>query len=70
MFLAMKSTGCEAEVDAARRAIRLLGGELRETIDYTIPATDVTHRLLVVEKVSPAPKKYPRPFAQMKKQPL
>ena len=70
VFLAMKSTGCEAEVDAARRAIRLLGGELRETIDYTIPATDVTHRLLVVEKVSPAPKKYPRPFPQMKKQPL
>ena len=70
VFLAMKSTGCEAEVDAARRAIRLLGGELRETIDYTIPTTDVTHRLLVVEKVSPAPKKYPRPFPQMKKQPL
>ena len=70
VFLAMKSTGCEAEVDAARRAIRLLGGELRETIDYTIPTTDVTHRLLVVEKVSPTPKKYPRPFAQMKKQPL
>ena len=70
VFLAMKSTGCEAEVDAARRAIRLLGGELRETIDYTIPTTDVTHRLVVIAKVSPTPKKYPRPFAQMKKQPL
>ena len=70
VFLAMKSTGCEAEVDAARRAIRLLGGELRETIDYTIPTTDVTHRLVVIAKVSPTPKKYPRPFAQIKKQPL
>ena len=69
-FLAMKSTNCEGEVADARRAIALLGGELEETIDYTIPTTDVTHRLVVIAKVSPTPKKYPRPFAQMKKQPL
>ena len=70
VFLAMKSTGCEAEVDAARRAIRLLGGALRESLDYVIPGTDVTHRLVVIAKVSPTPKKYPRAFAQIKKQPL
>ena len=70
VFLAMKSTNCEGEVADARRAIALLGGELEETIDYTIPTTDVTHRLVVIAKVSPTPKKYPRPFAQMKKQPL
>ena len=68
--LAMKSTGCEAEVEAAGRAIRLLGGELRESVDYTIPSTDVTHRLVVVAKTAPTPKKYPRAFAQIKKQPL
>ena len=70
VFLAMKSTGCEAEVEAAGRAIRLLGGELRESVDYTIPSTDVTHRLVVIAKVSPTPKKYPRAFSQIKKQPL
>ena len=70
VFLAMKSTGCEAEVDAAGRAIRLLGGALRESLDYVIPGTDVTHRLVVIAKVSPTPKKYPRAFAQIKKQPL
>ena len=70
VFLAMKSTGCEEEVEAARDAIRRLGGRLRESVDYTIPTTAVTHRLLVIEKRSPTPGKYPRPFAQMKKQPL
>ena len=70
VFLAMKSTGCEAEVDAAGRAIRLRGGALRESLDYVIPGTDVTHRLVVIAKVSPTPKKYPRAFAQIKKQPL
>ena len=69
-FVAMKSTGCEAELESARGAIRLLGGALRESVDYAIPATDVTHRLLVIEKTGPTAKKYPRAVAQIKKQPL
>ena len=51
-------------------AIRLLGGSVEDTVDYTIPHTDVTHRVLVIRKVSPTPAKYPRRFAQIKKQPL
>ena len=69
-FLAMKSTGCEAETDAAREAIRRLGGRLGRTADYTIPTTEIPHRVLVIEKIAPTPHKYPRPFAQIKKQPL
>lgn len=69
-FLAMKSTGCEAEVEAARGAIQRLGGRLASAVDYTIPTTDVTHRILVIEKTAPTPRKYPRPYAQIKKQPL
>ena len=43
---------------------------LRKVIDYTIPTTDVVHRVICIEKVAPTPKKYPRRFAQIKKQPL
>ncbi len=70
LFLAMKSTDCGPEVRAAEKAIRLLGGSVEDTVDYTIPHTDVTHRVLVIRKVSPTPAKYPRRFAQIKKQPL
>ena len=70
LFLAMKSTDCGPEVRAAEKAIRLLGGAVEDTVDYTIPHTDVTHRVLVIRKVSPTPAKYPRRFAQIKKQPL
>ena len=69
-FLAMKSTGCEAETEGAQTAIRRLGGTLERVGDYTIPTTDVTHRVLVIRKTAPTAKKYPRPFAQIKKQPL
>ena len=69
-FLAMKSTGCEAETEGAQTAIRRLGGTRERVVDYTIPTTDVTHRVLVIRKTAPTAKKYPCPFAQSKKQPL
>ena len=70
VFIAMKSTDCEEELEAAKPAIKLLGGKTERVVDYTIPTTDVVHRLVVIRKLSPTPAKYPRRFAQMKKQPL
>ena len=38
--------------------------------DYTIPGTDVTHRVVRIRKVRPTPKTFPRAFAKIKKNPL
>lgn len=69
-FLAMKSSHTEAEVKLAKRAIQILGGEIAWMRDYTIPTTEVTHRVICVKKVAETPVKYPRRFAQIKKAPL
>ena len=69
-FLAMKAADSEEEINRSKPAITLLGGRIRKVIDYTIPTTDVVHRVICIEKVAPTPKKYPRRFAQIKKQPL
>ena len=69
-FLAMKSSHSQEETEQAAKAISLLGGTLEAVTDYSIPTTDIVHRLLLIRKVSPTPKKYPRRFAQIKKQPL
>lgn len=69
-FLAMKGPDCDSEIDAALPAIRLLGGEVERRFDYTIPGTDVAHRVVVVKKVSPTPAQYPRRWAKMQKAPL
>ncbi len=69
-FLAMKSSHTEEEIARAKDAISLLGGKIVQVSDYTIPTTEVVHRVVIVEKLSPTPKKYPRRFAQIKKQPL
>lgn len=69
-FLAMKGPECQEELDRAARAIPTLGGVLKGCYDYRIPHTDITHRVVVVEKVSPTPKGYPRRWARMQKSPL
>ena len=69
-FLAMKSTGSDHELEDAAHAIKLLGGRVVRTEDYTIPGTEVTHRLIVIEKLAPTLKGYPRRWAKMQKEPL
>lgn len=70
VFLAMKSVGSAEELQHAKRGIEMLGGTIEKTEDYTIPGTDVTHRVIFIKKISQTPKKYPRPFAKIKKNPL
>ena len=70
LFIAMKSTDCGEELSSAEAAIAKLGGALQPVIDYAIPGTDVTHRLIVIRKIRPTPKGYPRRFTKIRKTPL
>ena len=69
-FLSMKSVDSDQELDQAAHAIKLLGGRVRDVKDYAIPGADVTHRLVIVEKVAPTLKGYPRRWAKIQKAPL
>ena len=69
-FLAMKGTDCDAELDAARPAIHELGGEVEQCVDYDIPHTDVTHRVVLVKKKASTPSQYPRKWVKIQKNPL
>lgn len=69
-FLAMKGTDCERELDAALPAIQILGGRVEDCFDYQIPHTNVTHRVILIEKSAPSPEKYPRRWTKIQKSPL
>lgn len=69
-FLAMKSTGSNQELADAAHAVKLLGGKVVQVEDYPIPGTEITHRLIVVEKLAPTLKGYPRRWAKIQKEPL
>jgi 16S rRNA (guanine527-N7)-methyltransferase len=67
-FLAMKGATADEELREAENAIETLGGRVLETKRF--PVGDALHAVVIVEKVRPTPKAYPRAFAKIKKNPL
>ena len=66
----MKSVESGEEVQSGQNAVKRLGGRLLKPHDYPIPGTEVTHRLVGVEKTAPTPKGLPRSWGKIKKSPL
>ena len=69
-FVAMKGPEVTAELQEAEKGIRLLGGAPAQVAPYPVPGTELRHNAVIVEKIAETPKKYPRKWGQMKKQPL
>jgi len=68
--IAQKGEDPAAEVEAARKAIAALGGQVREVIPAAVPGLDAARYLVVLEKVAPTPAKYPRRPGMPAKRPL
>ena len=69
-FVAYKATGADEEIEASKTAIRVLGGEIKETAHFIIKDTDYARVLISIEKVKNTPKKYPRSGGKPSKNPL
>lgn len=67
---ALKGPDAAAEAEQAKGALKKLGGRLVEIKDVSIPYTDLSHKLVFIEKIAPTPKKYPRNAGKIKKEPL
>lgn len=63
IFAAMKGPG--EDMSLGINAVNLLGGKISDEIEYTIESEQ--RKLVVVEKISQTPTKYPRNSAQIKK---
>ena len=70
LFIAMKGPDHAEELREAKNAIRLLGAEIEAEKDYLIPGTEVRHSAILIRKTAQTPAKYPRRWAQIKKQAL
>ena len=70
-FVSYKSKNVDAEIEASKNALKILGGKVVDKIEYKLPLeSDFTRYLVVVKKEKPTPKSYPRKNAQAKKNPL
>ncbi len=69
-FIAMKASGAKLEIDEALKGIKLLGGELSNTLELALPDGAGMRSIIIIKKVKETPSKYPRSFAKIKEKPL
>ncbi|MBR4890989.1 MAG: 16S rRNA (guanine(527)-N(7))-methyltransferase RsmG [Clostridia bacterium] len=70
VFLAYKGSDVTEEANESLNAVKLLGGEISDIYTYPIPLTDITHSIVVIQKIKETPDKYPRLQGKISKQPL
>ena len=66
--LAMKGTAAREELIEAQNAISKLGLKVEQVKEFPVDGT--AHTVIVLKKVAPTPRQYPRRFAKIKQSPL
>ena len=73
MFISYKSSNIDMELQNAKKAIFLLGGEIKETLRFQLTddkGETMDRSLVVIEKKKTTPVKYPRKAGLPSKEPL
>ncbi len=68
-FVALKGPSPEAEIEEAKEAIKILGGNVSDVFEVKLPG-DITHSIVLIKKISQTPSKYPRKAGKASKQPI
>ncbi|MBE5872945.1 MAG: 16S rRNA (guanine(527)-N(7))-methyltransferase RsmG [Lachnospiraceae bacterium] len=69
-FIPYKSEKVTEEIEAAGKALSILGGSLEKKIEFTLPDTDYYRNLLLIKKNKATPNKYPRKAGLPSKEPI
>lgn len=69
-FVALKGPAIDEELENGKKAIKILGGELKEIIEISIEETDLKHNIVEIKKINMCPKAYPRKAGTVNKKPL
>ena len=69
-FISYKSGKVQEELDASRHAVDILGGKVENCLNYALADTDMDRSLVVIHKLKPTKKAYPRKAGKPSKEPL
>ena len=70
LFISYKSGDIKEEADAAKRAVKILGGEIEKQMNLILPGSDIHRTFIVIRKENMTPEKYPRKAGLPSKEPL
>lgn len=63
--IAQKSERVDKEVLDARQIVAQLGGRVEACLRERVPGTQIVRGMVILTKVKPTPRRYPRPYAQI-----
>lgn len=69
-FLALKGPAADDEINDAKRAITILGGDNPAVYNAKVPGTDLEHKIVIIKKVRRTPIKFPRKPGLITKSPI
>lgn len=69
-FLALKGPLADKELEDAKRAIHILGGEVEKIFECEIPYTQLSHKIIIIKKVRHTPIQFPRKAGIVTKTPI
>lgn len=69
-FISYKSGKCDEEIENSQKAIKVLGGKLKEKVEFELPGTDISRAFVIIDKIMPTIKKYPRKAGLPTKEPI
>ena len=67
--ICMKGSNIE-EIDEAKNALKILGGEIEKIEKITLPESDIIRNIIIVKKIKETPLKYPRKPGTPSKEPI
>jgi len=70
VFIAMKGSKAEEEISVSKKAIRLLGGEVKKVETFILPKEKSERSIIIIDKKQKTPKKYPRKAGTPAKSPI
>lgn len=69
-FISYKSEKVNVELEEAKKAISVLGGNFQKNIEFLLPHSDITRNFIVIQKKNKTPLKYPRKAGLPSKEPI
>lgn len=70
LFVSYKSGKVQEEAEQAEKAIKILGGKVKDILYFQLPDSEIDRSLVVIEKVKMTPARYPRKAGTPLKEPL
>ena len=68
--ISMKAGNASQEIEDAKKAIKTLGGNINNIEEFNLPQSDIGRTIIIIDKISGTPGKYPRKPGTPAKEPI